>query len=508
MFSLGRTLALGSALRIMSLIATALVSLVMMPFVVHSLGDRMYGIWALVATLVGYYGLLDLGLSSAVSRYLAAALGAGNQEQCNRVFNTSLRIFTALGVVVFVVGCISAAVSPLYCKSPEEAAIFWRLILLVSITLALSFPIKVFMGILEAHLRFDRTTCIEILSLGLRNGLILIVLLMGLDVVALAWATLLASIPVSLAYVYYAHKELPFLRVEWKNWEWQTVRVLFSYSLFSLIARLADVLRFQMDALVVASFVGLAAVTHYRIASALTEYYIGSIMAVIGVVSSLFSRQEGCNDFSALRKTFFFASKISVCVSSFVGFGLLAWGKPFITRWMGPQYLDAYPCLVVLVMGCALGLWQMPSVALLYGISKHKFLALFTSVEALTNLVLSLLLVRRYGMFGVAFGTFLPMTLVKLFVQPFYVCHVLSVSFSDYLRPMGRTLALVAGSLVVPTLLSARFAAPDYKTLAGLGVISAICYALPLMLFEFTPAETLVLKRAILPRLSLKRVAG
>src|SRR6266853_2852940 len=100
----------------------------MMPFIVHSLGDRMYGIWALVATLVGYYGLLDLGLSSAVSRYLAAALGAGNQEQCNRVFNTSLRIFAALGVVVLVVGCISAAVSPRLCKSPEEAAILWRLI--------------------------------------------------------------------------------------------------------------------------------------------------------------------------------------------------------------------------------------------------------------------------------------------------------------------------------------------------------------------------------------------
>jgi O-antigen/teichoic acid export membrane protein len=331
---------------------------------------------------------------------------------------------------------------------------------------------------------------------------------MGYKVVALAWAIMLASIPVSVTYVYYAYKDLPFLRVEWKNWEWQTVRALFSYSIFSLITRLADVLRFQVDSLIVASFVGLVAVTHYRIAGALSEYYIGLMIAVIGVVSSMFSRQEGGKDFTALRKTFFFASKISVCLSSFVGFGLLAWGKPFITRWMGPQYLDSYPCLVVLVLGCAIALWQMPSVALLYGISKHKFLALFTSVEALANLLLSLLLVRRYGMFGVAFGTFFPMALVKLFVQPFYVCHVLSVSYSDYLRPMGRTLALVAGSLVVPALLSARFAAPDYTSLTALGIISMICYAGPLLIFEFTPAETMMLKRAILPRLSLKRVTG
>lgn len=480
----------------------------MMPFIVHSLGDRMYGVWALAATLAGYYGILDLGLSSAVSRYLAAALGAGDEDECNRVFNTSLRIFSALAVVIFAVGCITAAVSPWFCKTPQEAAIFWKLILLVSFTLALSFPIKVFMGILEAHLRFDRTTGIEILSLFVRNALILLVLLLGFKVVALAWAILIASLPISAAYVYYAYKDLPFLRISWGKWEWSTVRILFSYSVFSLIARLADVLRFQVDTVLVASFVGLAAVTHYRIAGALTEYYMGIVMAAVGVVTSVFSRQAGGKDFVALKKTFFFASKISVCISSFVGFGLLAWGKPFITRWMGPQYLDAYPCLVVLVLGVMIALWQMPSVALLYGISKHKFLALFTSVEALANLFLSLFLVRKYGMFGVAFGTFLPMALVKLFVQPFYVCHVLAVSYSDYLRPMAKTLAFVACSLVIPALLTFHFAAPDYTNLAALGTVSLICYSLPLLIFEFTAAETSILKRAILPSLTLKRVTG
>src|ERR1700688_3717326 len=102
MSSVEQRLALGSTLRVVSLVATALLSLVMMPFVVRSLGDRMYGMWSLVATLVGYYGLLDLGLSAAVSRYLAAALGVGDEDQCNRVFNTSLRIFSALGGVVLV----------------------------------------------------------------------------------------------------------------------------------------------------------------------------------------------------------------------------------------------------------------------------------------------------------------------------------------------------------------------------------------------------------------------
>ena len=63
----------GTALRIINIGATALVSIVMMPFIVRMLGDRMYGLWILVATFVGYYGLADLGLSSAVNRFMARA---------------------------------------------------------------------------------------------------------------------------------------------------------------------------------------------------------------------------------------------------------------------------------------------------------------------------------------------------------------------------------------------------------------------------------------------------
>ena len=37
---------------------TVLVALFLSPFVVHSLGDESYGLWVLVVSLTGYYGLL------------------------------------------------------------------------------------------------------------------------------------------------------------------------------------------------------------------------------------------------------------------------------------------------------------------------------------------------------------------------------------------------------------------------------------------------------------------
>jgi len=491
-----RKLASGFVFRFAYTIATAVVSVVVMPFIVHSLGDRNYGIWTLVATFVGYYGVLELGLAAAVSRYLARSLGAADHEDCNRVFNTSLRLYLAIGGVALLVSAVVAGLAPWICHNSADAALFWKLILILGTSIALMFPTRVFKGLLEAHLRFDIAAGLDILSLVLRTGLIFPVIFAGYGVVGLAWVSLLSSIPSMLLQITYVHRELPFLRLDRKYWRRDTARSLFSYSAYSLIANLSNILRFKVDSVVVAAYVGLSAVTHYRVGGVLTQYFFDLMSAMFGVFPSLFSRQEGAKNYEALKRTFFFASKLAICVSSFIGFGMLAWGKPFIVRWMGPQYEDGYRVMVLLVTGVTVSLWQGPSVSLLFGISKHKFYAIFNSLEGIANLGLSLVFVRWYGMYGVALGTLLPILITRLFIQPIYVCKVADIDYFDYVRRCARTLAMVALSLVIPTLLSIKFAAPNYKILFALGLGSGVLYAVPLWLFELSAPETQILRSA------------
>ena len=68
-----------------------------MPFIVHHLGDRVYGFWSLATAFVGYYNLLDLGLSSAISQYMCIAIGQKNHNECRVVFNTALRLQLLIG---------------------------------------------------------------------------------------------------------------------------------------------------------------------------------------------------------------------------------------------------------------------------------------------------------------------------------------------------------------------------------------------------------------------------
>ena len=501
MSTLGRKLALGSAVRGFNLVANAAASLLLMPFIVHKLGDHMYGIWTLVATFVGYYGLIDLGLSSAVNRYLSGALGSGDPEECNRIVNTALRVYFALSAVVLVITGIAASAGPLIFKNPADATLFWKIILIVGISVALMFPTRVFQGVLEANLRFDRTACFDLLALALRTVLIVVTLRAGYKVLALAWITFACGILSTALNVYFSFKDLPFLRLHSRYWRRSTAGVLFSYGGYSLIANLANILRFQIDNIVVAGVVGVAAVTHYSIAGKMAEYFLALMMALMGVFNSVFSRQQGSQDFAALKQTFFFASKLSVCTASFIGFGLIAWGKPFIDRWMGPRYLDAYPCLAALAIALTTALWQMPSVSLLYAISKHKFLALSNCIEGVVNVILSVLLARKYGIVGVATGTLIPMAISKVLIQPIYVCKVADLSYLEYMRTIGRTVVVSIGLLSIPLAISIRFSAPDYKTLFQVGLSSFVLYLTAILWFEFSQRERKILREAIVPRM-------
>ncbi|HEX9812774.1 MAG TPA: hypothetical protein VGA88_11925, partial [Burkholderiales bacterium] len=82
----GGLLVRGSLLRVSLLFANVAVAFYLMPFIIHSIGDRWYGMWTLVGTFMGYYGFLDLGLSIATQRFLAGALGRDDSESVNQVF--------------------------------------------------------------------------------------------------------------------------------------------------------------------------------------------------------------------------------------------------------------------------------------------------------------------------------------------------------------------------------------------------------------------------------------
>jgi O-antigen/teichoic acid export membrane protein len=484
-----RQLSSASAFRVLSFFVTTAVSLLMMPFIVHTLGDRMYGLWALVATLLGYYGLLDFGLTPAVCQHVAVALGRGDREACNAVVAASLRFFLLVAVLVLLLSGLVALCAQLFAGSVGDATLFSQIILILGVSTALSFPSRVFTGFLIANLRYDLMVGAELVALALRTGLILSVLLLGNGLVAMAWAAFTGGVSAMLLQAWWTVRKYPWLRLRLSVPDAGLARSLASYSIFSFAGQISDRLRFQADPVVISLFLGLGAVTHYRIAGTLAQQFIVLTVAVTGVFAPLLSRLYGVRDFEGMRATFFFATKISICVATFLGFGLIAWGRPFILRWMGPAYVDAYVPLVILTIAIAFDLWQAPSVDLLYAIAKHRAYACLNSVEGVLNLGLSLWLVRRYGMAGVALGTLGAMIVMRLAVQPIWVCRLSALSYREYMKTAGTTLsgALLAAGMA--WLVCGWAIAPAYVRLAGSAAAAFCVYGVAVLFLVFSSTD-------------------
>ena len=96
----GRALLKGGGFRLASLGISLVLQMAMLPFILRHLGPHLYGIWAVVGAATGYYGLLDLGVSSAITRFVAREIGRKNYTAAAEYIAASKRVFrwTALGV--------------------------------------------------------------------------------------------------------------------------------------------------------------------------------------------------------------------------------------------------------------------------------------------------------------------------------------------------------------------------------------------------------------------------
>src|SRR5450755_4745756 len=72
------------------------------PFILHHLGDEAFGLWVLIFSLTGYYGIFDFGIRSSLVRYVSKFQATGDKDELARLINTSLFTYTCLGLVLVV----------------------------------------------------------------------------------------------------------------------------------------------------------------------------------------------------------------------------------------------------------------------------------------------------------------------------------------------------------------------------------------------------------------------
>ena len=478
---------LGSGLRLVSLFVTVTIGLVLQPYVIHTLGDELFGIWVLATSFVAMFSLLDIGLNSAVSRYVATTIGKKDYAGLNRYLNTGYYLFSGVSCVALFI----AGVAALYLFQNQEmphASAVAVVIIIMGAQFAILLPLQAISGLLIGSLRYDIITTIDITFKIISSTAIFLTLFFGGEIIALAIASFCCAVVSRAVTNWFAHRQVPQAEIALQHFDKKTIKELFSYSIYAFIIMVSDMIRTKIPSFVIAGFVGFAAVTHYYVAEKLLAYGVMVNAALLGVLMPVFAQQQAKGDFQAIRKTLRFSVKLAGTATLFFGFGMIAWGHPFIERWMGKEYLIAYPWLTILVASSLVSSFNMPAVGMLFGLAKHSYHAIVVVVEAVLFLILGLILVQYYGILGVVIAKAIANVITKWILLPCLVCSAVEESLFSYYWNILRTTLTCAVALILPAIATWYLVAPNYPALLLTGAISAILY-LPVIFVIFTKAE-------------------
>ncbi len=473
----GNSLIVSAASNWTSIAISLAVTFLLTPFIISHIGTAGYGIWVLVLSVVGYYGLLDLGLHSATIRYVARYVGKGDREALGRTVSTAIVFFFGIGALVL--GSCFFIVDPLvsfFKVSEKEIVPFRNMVWLIGAAAGIGFPRRVFDAILMAHEKFVLLNGMEI-CFSLARALAIFLLLsagMGLEGIGLAELGVeAANFSGKLILMIGIRREIgfSFFRVSRK-----TTWALFGFGLLTFITLIGDSLRFNIDSAVIGHFIGLEAVGVYGIAFTLIRVLIRASNASTVVTFPRLSQLAGKST-DLFRTSYVRYSRACAAFIGGLALGLVILSPGFIRLWVGDAYREAGA--VILVLGGALCFDYMTTVSVnaLKALNRMRFYAAQTVIEGILKLALAVVLVQHWGLMGVAWGTAVPMVLSKVVVQPVYTSRVVGIGWWTYFREALVKPVLTASVLGVLFHFSGLLANPSYIELAAGAIALAAAYS-------------------------------
>jgi O-antigen/teichoic acid export membrane protein len=146
--------------------------------------------------------------------------------------------------------------------------------------------------------------------------------------------------------------------------------------------------------------------------------------------------------------------------------------------------------MVLLIVSDSTQMAQSASTKILYGMARHRTIAFVWLAEAAVNLILSIVLLRRYGVIGVAIGTCIPQLCTNLLFLPEHLCRVLGIRLRTFVRETYLAPALLCAPLIGTLLLTRHlFVAHTYLELGVQLAAGGAVYGVGLLWFLLTKEQ-------------------
>ncbi|MGR5265828.1 lipopolysaccharide biosynthesis protein [Photobacterium damselae] len=408
-----------------------------------SLGQENLGILRLFTQLLAYLNLAELGVGAAASATLYRYLNENNIIKINGVLLTVRYFYRRIGFGILILGLLFNFLLPYIINDISiEIFVVWSLYVVgISITYFYSdYPI-----ILTSDQRYQTVLII-------RN-------LIKTTVQILQIYTLIVF---ESFYLFVA------IFVLFNLLEWITFKVIYNniygdkyekggekdYSViektkYLFIHNLAGVLIFNTDFIIITKFIGLKIVAIYSSYLMITKFIELIFNSIVNVIRPKIGKIVASCDENKILFYFNGLLVVNIYIAAIIAFVTYYTIGFIVQLWMGNEYILQSSTLLLMSINLFINIFRR-TIDIFKEVSGYYNDIHLPVMEGFINLILSLLLVKHYGINGVIFSTVFTNIIFIIIMKPWvFYSKVLKVKFNLYLKSILKYLIVLSFILFV-----------------------------------------------------------
>ena len=467
----------GSILSYVNLFISCIIPMLYTPVMLDLLGQSEYGLYSLSNSVVGYLGLLNFGMGSAVIRYAVKFRAQGSAVDVRRVIGLFTMIYAGLALLVCVGGAVlTAVVGSIFGKglTVDEIARMKVLLVIMTVSTAISFPLSVFSAIIGVYERyvFQKLVCVgETIMAPVMN---LVVLYAAGGSVGLAVVGLVFQVVNGLIFGAYCVKKLKIYPV-FKNMPVEILREVAVFCAFVFLASIVDMLYWATDKVLIGAAIGSVAVAIYNVGGTFTAMLQNMAHAISNVfgprVNMMVAKHDEPGKISELLIR---VGRLQYLVISLLLSGYIVFGSPFVVLWAGAEYQQAYYVALLTMVPLTVPLIQNIAFTTIMAQNKHRFRSVVYAVIAVVNVISTWLVLPYYGIIGAAACTAVSFILGQGIIMNLYYYRVTGLDIPAFWRNILR-MSLVPGGMIAAGLALVEWVIP--MTSMWMLLLCAVVYA-------------------------------
>jgi O-antigen/teichoic acid export membrane protein len=388
-------------------------ALLLTPYLYRTLGSGGFGTWSVMFTITTVFNLVEFGFAGGLIKFVAELRGAGRREELDRTVGAGIAALGGLGIVAAAFSLVAAtALDGL--ADPGSRDDFRAGILVLGAAMLLRFPAVGYGAVLIGYQRTDLFNYATVVSTVGFPVLAVAAVEAGTGVTGVAVAYAVTLVAGALVYVPLLARIDPSLSLRPRFRDREAGRRLVGFSGLTLLADSMVFIGQRLDTVVIAAVRSASAAAPFAAAVKLQSGVQSLTLPFVNLLLPMVSELDARGRREEIARRFLLSTRISLQITLPVALALAFFAEDFVGVWLGDTAQDGTAAIIVVLMCAAiLSLTATPAEKILVGLGKVKLVGGLSIVEGTLNLVVSIVLVSRYGAVGAALGTLITTALLS-----------------------------------------------------------------------------------------------